>query len=177
MPLFREIEMPLVSVLTEMECTGVKIDTEALNEYALLLTREMNAVEEEIYSLAGTRFNIGSPKQLGEVLFEKLKIAENVKKTKTKQYATSEEVLLELRAAHPVVEKILDYRSYKKLLSTYVEALPRLINPTTGKIHTSYNRPSLPQDVEFHQSHQLIFRCGMNAVGKSERPLFPSDPL
>ncbi|HQK37901.1 MAG TPA: DNA polymerase I, partial [Bacteroidales bacterium] len=140
MPLFREIEMPLVSVLTEMECTGVKIDTEALNEYALLLTREMNAVEEEIYSLAGTRFNIGSPKQLGEVLFEKLKIAENVKKTKTKQYATSEEVLLELRTAHPVVEKILDYRSYKKLLSTYVEALPRLINPTTGKIHTSYNQ-------------------------------------
>ncbi|MGB9747163.1 MAG: DNA polymerase I [Bacteroidales bacterium] len=140
MPLFRQIEMPLVSVLTEMECTGVKIDTEALNEYALLLTREMNAVEEEIYSLAGTRFNIGSPKQLGEVLFEKLKIAENVKKTKTKQYATSEEVLLELRTAHPVVEKILDYRSYKKLLSTYVEALPRLINPTTGKIHTSYNQ-------------------------------------
>lgn len=140
MQLFREMEMPLVRVLTEMECTGVKIDTEALNEYALLLAREMNAVEEEIYSLAGIRFNIGSPKQLGEVLFEKMKIAQNVKKTKTKQYATSEEVLLELKEVHPLVEKILDYRSYKKLLSTYIETLPQLINPKTGKIHTSYNQ-------------------------------------
>lgn len=140
MQLFREMEMPLVRVLTEMECTGVKIDTEALNEYALLLAREMNAVEEEIYSLAGIRFNIGSPKQLGEVLFEKMKIAQNVKKTKTKQYATSEEVLLELKEVNPLVEKILDYRSYKKLLSTYIETLPQLINPKTGKIHTSYNQ-------------------------------------
>jgi len=140
LPLFLEIEMPLVRVLTEMECSGVKIDTDALNEYALLLNSELKKVEEEIYSLAGLRFNIGSPRQLGEVLFEKLKISENIKKTKTKQYATSEEVLLELRDAHPIVEKILDYRSYKKLLSTYVETLPKLINPRTGKIHTSYNQ-------------------------------------
>lgn len=138
--LFNRIEMPLVNVLAGMECTGVKIDTGALQEYARVLNSEMHKEEQEIYRLAGEPFNISSPKQLGEILFEKLKITDTAKKTKTKQYATSEEVLTDLSDRHPIVPLILDYRSYKKLLSTYIEALPELINPRTGKIHTSFNQ-------------------------------------
>ncbi len=135
-----KVEMPLISVLADMEATGIKISIKDLNDYAKVLIDEINNVKEEIYELSGMEFNISSPKQLGEVLFEKLKISDNIKMTRTKQYSTGEEVLVRLKDSHPVVEKVLDYRSLTKLLSTYVEALPKLINPKTGRIHTSYNQ-------------------------------------
>jgi len=138
--LFREIEMPLVPVLAAMETGGVKIDTEALRETSETFTRRMVEKEQEIYRLAGCEFNISSPRQVGEILFERLKIMEKAKKTRTGQFVTNEEVLLQLRSKHPVVQAILDYRGLKKLLSTYVDALPRLINPRTGHIHTSFNQ-------------------------------------
>lgn len=138
--LFYEIEMPLVPVLAYMERNGVRIDTAVLKETSSLFTQRMNNIEQEIYELAGVTFNISSPKQVGEVLFDKLRIVEKPKKTKTGQYVTSEEVLEDLKHKHPVVEKIVDYRGLKKLLSTYVDALPELINPVTGKIHTSFNQ-------------------------------------
>jgi DNA polymerase-1 len=138
--LFNELEMPLVPVLTDMEFTGVRIDTRALNEYAGELRLQIIALEEEILTLAGVEFNVSSPKQLGDVLFEKLKIDPYAKKTKTGQYTTNEEVLAQLKDRHPIVEKVLDYRGLRKLLNTYVETLPTLINPRTGKIHTSYNQ-------------------------------------
>lgn len=127
-------------VLTDMEFTGVRIDTRALNEYAGELRLQIIALEEEILTLAGVEFNVSSPKQLGDVLFEKLKIDPYAKKTKTGQYTTNEEVLAQLKDRHPIVEKVLDYRGLRKLLNTYVETLPTLINPRTGKIHTSYNQ-------------------------------------
>jgi len=123
-----------------MEFTGVRIDTRALNEYAGELRLQIIALEEEILTLAGVEFNVSSPKQLGDVLFEKLKIDPYAKKTKTGQYTTNEEVLAQLKDRHPIVEKVLDYRGLRKLLNTYVETLPTLINPRTGKIHTSYNQ-------------------------------------
>ncbi|MBN1185103.1 MAG: DNA polymerase I [Bacteroidales bacterium] len=135
-----EIEMPLVKVLAIMECNGVSIDTEALNNYDKELKKEIITIEEDIYKLAGFPFNISSPKQLGEVLFDHLKLAEKVKMTKTKQYSTSEEVLEKLKDEHEIVSKVLEYRSLKKLLSTYIEVLPRLINEKTGLIHTSYDQ-------------------------------------
>ena len=138
--LFRNIEMPLVPVLAWMERNGVCIDTETLRETSALYTGKMNRLEEEIHALAGEPFNIASPKQVGEVLFEKLKVSEKPKKTKTGQYVTSEEVLESLRTRHPVVEKILEHRGLKKLLGTYIDALPKLINPATGHIHTSFNQ-------------------------------------
>lgn len=138
--LFTEIEMPLVPVLMRMEHAGVKLDVNALDEFAKELREEILAVEAKIYQLAGVEFNISSPKQLGEILFEKLKIISDPKKTKTKQYATGEEVLIRLRDKHEIVNKVLKYRSLKKLLSTYVEALPKLVNQKTGKIHTSFNQ-------------------------------------
>jgi len=138
--LFNEIEMPLIFVLADMEMAGVRINPEELNRYAEVLRRQIIDVEREIIGLAGEEFNVSSPKQLGPILFEKLKIDSNVKKTKTKQYSTSEEVLVKLTDRHPIVGKILEYRGLKKLLSTYVEALLLLINPRTGKIHTSYNQ-------------------------------------
>ena len=138
--LFSEIEMPLVEVLADIEATGVKIDKGALDEYAKQLTAETIKVEEEIFSIAGTRFNIASPKQLGEILFDRLKITEETRKTKTRQYSTSEDTLSELADKHPIISLILDYRSCRKLLSTYVEALPELINKKTGRVHTSYNQ-------------------------------------
>ncbi len=138
--LFNEVEMPLVHVLADMEMTGVKINPEELNRYAEILRHQIIDIEREIFTLAGEEFNISSPKQLGVILFEKLKIDPNAKKTKTKQYSTSEDVIEKLADRHPVIGKILDYRGLKKLLSTYVEALPQLINPRTGKIHTSYNQ-------------------------------------
>ena len=138
--LFRDIEMPLVPVLAWMERNGVCIDTEALKDTSKLYTEKMNQLEEEIHALAGEPFNIASPKQVGEVLFEKLRISNKPKKTKTGQYVTSEEVLESLRSHHPIVEKILEHRGLKKLLGTYIDALPKLINPATGHIHTSFNQ-------------------------------------
>jgi DNA polymerase-1 len=138
--LAEEIEMPLIQVLADMERSGVKLDKETLKQYATVLQEEIIALEKEIYHLSGTEFNIGSPKQLGEVLFERLKIVDNPKRTKTKQYSTSEDVLSKLKEKHPVVPLVLDHRSYKKLLSTYVEVLPGLVHPKSGKIHTSFNQ-------------------------------------
>ena len=138
--LFEEIEMPLVPVLAYIERNGVRIDTEALKETSKHFTIRMREIEEEIYKLAGMEFNVSSPKQVGEVLFDRLKIVEKAKKTKTGQYVTSEEVLESLKSKHQIVEKILDYRGLKKLLSTYIDALPELINPKTGRIHTSFNQ-------------------------------------
>lgn len=138
--LFWEIEMPLMPVLAYMERNGVCIDREGLKETSRLYTEEMNRIEQEIHELAGTDFNIASPKQVGEVLFDRLKIVDKPKKTKTGQYVTSEEVLESLRTKHPVVEKILEHRGLKKLLGTYIDALPKLVNPETGHIHTSFNQ-------------------------------------
>ena len=138
--LFFNIEMPLVPVLARMERNGVKIDTIALNEASQQLTQKLQEIEQEIYELAGTNFNISSPRQVGETLFEHLKISDKAKKTKTGQYVTSEDVLQNLRTKHPIIDKILDYRGLKKLLSTYIDALPQLINSQTGHIHTSYNQ-------------------------------------
>ena len=138
--LFTEIEMPLMPVLAEMEEAGVMIDTEGLKETSRLFTEQMLALEKEIHALAGISFNISSPKQVGEVLFETLKLDSKAKKTKTGQYVTNEEVLEALRRKHPIVGKILDYRGLKKLLNTYIDTLPQLINPQTGHIHTSFNQ-------------------------------------
>ena len=138
--LFYDIEMPLVPVLVNIERNGVLLDTEALKQSSIHFTAEMERIEKEIYELAGESFNIASPKQVGEVLFDKLKITEKAKKTKTGQYVTSEEVLESLRHKHPVVEKILEHRGLKKLLGTYIDALPQLINPRTGRVHTSFNQ-------------------------------------
>ena len=138
--LFYEIEMPLMPVLAEMEMTGVRLDTESLSQTSKELTERMLQLEHEIYELAGHPFNIASPKQVGDVLFGELKIIDNPKKTKTGQYVTSEEVLQQLHAKHPIVAKILAHRGLKKLIGTYIDALPKLINPRTGHIHTSFNQ-------------------------------------
>ena len=138
--LFYDIEMPLVPVLSRMEANGVKIDTDNLQQISEEFGGEIRKIEEQIYELAGAPFNIASPKQLGEVLFEKLKIDEKAKKTKTGQYATGEEVLQKLAHKHPIINLILDYRSFTKLKSTYLDALPALVNPKDGLIHTSYNQ-------------------------------------
>ena len=138
--LFWNIEMPLVPVLAEMEMNGVLIDTKSLQETSKLFTERMLELERHIYELAGEQFNISSPKQVGDILFGKMQIIEKPKKTKTGQYVTSEEVLQQLRHKHPIVDDILNYRGLKKLLGTYVDALPKLINPRTGHIHTSFNQ-------------------------------------
>ena len=138
--LFYTVEMPLVRVLGTMERNGARVDTEALRETSRHFTERMMQLEDEIHSLAGTDFNIASPKQVGEVLFERMKIMDKPKKTKTGQYVTTEEVLESLRSRHPIVEKILAHRGLKKLIGTYVEPLPALINPRTGHIHTSFNQ-------------------------------------
>ena len=135
-----QMEMPLVPVLMAMEHKGVKLDVEALDQFAGELREDIIASEKDIHTLAGLEFNISSPKQLGEVLFERLKIVAEAKKTRTKQYATGEDVLLRLTDKHPIVEKVLEYRSLRKLLSTYVDALPRLVKEKTGRIHTSFNQ-------------------------------------
>jgi len=138
--LFYEIEMPLVPVLSRMEANGVRIDTENLQQISEAFGIEIHKIEEEIYKAAGMPFNIASPKQLGEVLFERLCIDEKAKKTKTGQYATGEDVLQKLSHKHPIIQMILDYRSFTKLKSTYLDALPALVNPKDGLIHTSYNQ-------------------------------------
>ena len=138
--LFYEIEMPLMPVLAEMEMNGVCLDTQSLAETNKQFTMRMNEIEQRIYELAGQQFNIASPKQVGEILFDKLKIVEKAKKTKTGQYVTSEEVLQQLKNKHEIVADILEHRGLKKLIGTYIEALPKLINPRTGHIHTSFNQ-------------------------------------
>ena len=138
--LFFEMEMPLIYVLAEMEATGVKLDTNALKQSSEVLSQQLSALEDSIYDLAGQSFNINSTKQVGEILFDKLKLDEKAKKTKTGGYSTSEEVLEKIRGKHPIVDKLLEYRGIKKLLSTYIDALPALIHPETGKIHTSFNQ-------------------------------------
>ncbi len=138
--LFETLEMPLVPVLVGMENAGVRINSDELNRYSKVLLEQIIQLEQEIIALAGEQFNVSSPQQLGVILFEKLNIDPNAKKTKTKQYSTAEEVLVQLQHKHPIIEKVLDFRELKKLLSTYVEALPLLVNRRTGKIHTSYNQ-------------------------------------
>ena len=138
--LFHQIEMPLIPVLAEMEMNGVLIDTETLKDVSNIFTQRMLEYEQKIYELAGEEFNISSPKQVGDILFGKMKIIEKPKKTKTGQYVTSEEVLQQLRTKSPIIALILDYRGLKKLLGTYVDALPKLINSRTGHIHTSFNQ-------------------------------------
>ena len=138
--LFERVEMPLVKVLMHMELEGVKVDLQSLKEMSSALQNDIRALETEIYQLAGSPFNINSPKQLGEILFEKMQLIKNPKKTKTGQYATGEEILSALENEHEIARKILDYRELQKLKSTYVDALPTMINPRTGHIHTSYNQ-------------------------------------
>ena len=138
--LFATIEMPLIYVLAEMEATGVTLDTKALKQSSVELTASLHQLEKEIYEMAGMEFNINSTKQVGEVLFDHLKLDDKAKKTKTGGYSTSEAVLEKLRSKHPIIGKLLEYRGLKKLLSTYIDALPELINPETGKIHTSFNQ-------------------------------------
>lgn len=138
--LAEKLEMPLIPVLVQLERAGVKLDTEALSHFAEILNNEIFHIENEIYDLAGVEFNISSPKQLGEILFERLKVSDGAKKTKTKQYSTGEEVLVKLKDKHEIVPKILEFRSLKKLVSTYVEALPKLVDEKTGRLHTSFNQ-------------------------------------
>ena len=138
--LFQTIEMPLVSVLANMETRGIHVDIPFLQKYSVVLQKEVENVQREIFELAGEVFNIASPKQLGTILFEKLRIIENAKLTKSKQYQTGEEVLQKLEHKHPIVKKILDFRGLSKLKSTYVDSFPNLVNPLTGRIHTQYNQ-------------------------------------
>lgn len=138
--LLYEVELPLTKVLADMEYIGVRLDTKALKESSESVTKELKNIESQIFEYAGNEFNVNSSKQVGEILFDRLKIVEKAKKTKTGQYTTSEEVLESLRENHPIVGKILEYRGLKKLLSTYIDALPQLINSRDGKIHTSFNQ-------------------------------------
>ena len=138
--LLYDIELPLVNVLADMEEAGVRLDTSALKQSSIGLTQYLQQIEQSVYEMAGIEFNISSPKMVGEVLFDRLKIVEKSKKTKSGQYSTGEDVLENLKSKHPVVEKILEYRKIKKLLTTYIDALPTLISPLDGKIHTTYNQ-------------------------------------
>ncbi|MBI4931595.1 MAG: DNA polymerase I [Bacteroidetes bacterium] len=138
--LFEEVEMPLVPVLSAMEAEGVKIDSSALKDLSKELAKDIVISEKEIYSLAGKEFNISSPKQVGEILYEELKIVEKPQKTKTGQYATGEDILEKLKGTHPIIDKILDYRELQKLKNTYVDTLPELVNPRTGRVHTTYSQ-------------------------------------
>jgi DNA polymerase-1 len=140
LPLANAIEMPLVKVLAELEYAGFKISVDNLKSYAALLKEDIRNCEQIIYEMAGISFNISSPRQLGEILFERMKISDGAQKTKTKQYSTGEEILTKLVDKHPIISKILDYRAMQKLLNTYVEALPGLIDPRTSKIHTSFEQ-------------------------------------
>ncbi len=138
--LFEKVEMPLVRVLSAMEAEGVRLDKEALKELSKQLENDIHSVEREIQEMAGVKFNVSSPRQVGEVLFEKIKVLENPPKTKTGQYSTAEDVLSKIENKHPVIKKILDYRELVKLKNTYVDVLPEMVNPRTGRIHTSYNQ-------------------------------------
>ena len=138
--LFRDIETPLVRVLADMESEGVRLDSDRLSTFSAELKEDLKSIESKIYELAGIQFNIGSPKQLGEVLFDHMKISAKAKKTKSGQYSTSEDTLSKLAGEHEIIDQVLEYRSVAKLISTYVDALPDLVNPSTGRIHTTYNQ-------------------------------------
>jgi DNA polymerase I len=138
--LFEEVEIPLIPVLSDMEREGINLDVNVLKDFSEELQKDILKTEDEIQQMAGTPFNISSPKQVGDVLFEVLKITDKAKKTKTGQYATGEDVLAKLVSKHPIVPKILEYRELVKLKNTYVDTLPLLVNPQTGRIHTSYNQ-------------------------------------
>jgi len=138
--IFEKIEMPLVYVLSQMEHFGVILDVEFLKNYRKEIIERVTTIEKEIYEIAGSQFNISSPKQLGDILFKKLKISEKPKLTKTKQYATGEPELMKYKGKHPIVELIFDFRSLKKLITTYIDALPKLVNPKTNKLHASFNQ-------------------------------------
>lgn len=176
LPLFEDLEMPLVAVLAEMERNGVCLDTAALHETSGKFTRLMEDLEKEIHALAGMEFNIASPKQVGEVLFDRLQITSKPKKTKTGQYVTSEDVLESLRSKHPIVEKILEHRGVKKLLGTYVDALPQLINPHTGHIHTSFNQTITTTGRLSSSNPNLQNIPVRDAMGKEVRKAFVSCP-
>lgn len=176
LPLFEDLEMPLVAVLAEMERNGVCLDTAALHETSGKFTRLMEDLEKEIHALAGMEFNIASPKQVGEVLFDRLQITSKPKKTKTGQYVTSEDVLESLRSKHPIVEKILEHRGVKKLLGTYVDALPLLINPRTGHIHTNFNQTITATGRLSSSNPNLQNIPVRDAMGKEVRKAFVSCP-
>ena len=173
--LFWNIEMPLMPVLAYMERNGMCVDTEALKEASLLYTQKMKELEQEIHEMVGFNFNIASPKQVGEVLFDQLKITSKPKKTKTGQYVTSEEVLESLKGKHPIVEKILEHRGLKKLLGTYIDALPLLINPTTGHIHTSFNQTITTTGRLSSSNPNLQNIPVRDALGKEVRKAFIPD--
>lgn len=174
--LFYTIEMPLVRVLTQLEMEGVRLDTEALGASSALLDQRIAQLEQEIFDLAGTTFNIASARQVGEVLFDKLRIDEKAKKTKTGQYSTTEEILEKLRPKHPIVGKILDIRGLRKLLSTYINALPELVNPITGKIHTSFNQTVTATGRLSSSNPNLQNIPIRNEDGKEVRRAFVAEP-
>jgi DNA polymerase-1 len=174
-PLFFDIEMPLVYVLAEMELTGVTVDKQAMKQISVELTQVYNGLEKDIYELAGGTFNINSAKQVGQILFDRLKIDDKAKKTKTGSYSTGEDILEKLRNKHPVVNKILDYRGVKKLLGTYVDALPELINPQTGKIHTSFNQTVTSTGRLSSTNPNLQNIPIRDAVGREIRKAFTAD--
>lgn len=170
--LFWELEMPLMPVLARIERNGVRINAESLKQTSEEFTYEMQQLEHEIHALAGVEFNVSSPKQVGEVLFERLKLTDKPKKTKTGQYVTSEEVLESLRTKHAIVEKILEYRGLKKLLGTYIDALPLLVNPATGHIHTSFNQ-AVAQTGRLSSSNPNLQNIPVrDAQGKEVRKVF-----
>jgi DNA polymerase-1 len=174
--LFYDIEMPLIYVLAEMEYTGVALDRNALKQSSEVLTKNIQDLTTEIYQLAGTEFNINSAKQVGEVLFDRLKIGDaKIKKTKTGSYSTSEDVLEKMRNKHPIVEKLLDYRGLKKLLSTYIDALPELVEPSTGKIHTSFNQ-TVTSTGRLSSTHPNLQNIPIrDATGREIRKAFTAD--
>ena len=174
--LFYEIEMPLMKVLATMEHTGVRIDSEALSQSSEILTNEMLELEQEIHKIAGYNFNVGSPMQVGEILFDRLKLDDKARKTKTGQYSTSEDVLEKIRSKHPIIGKILDYRGLKKLLSTYIDSLPLLISPVTGKVHTSYNQTVAVTGRLSSTNPNLQNIPIRDAQGKEIRKAFIPDP-
>ena len=173
--IFKEIEMPLMCTLARMETTGVRIDEEGLAETSRHFTAEMMRLEEEIYELAGQRFNIASPRQVGEILFDVLKLDSKAKKTKTGQYVTGEEVLEGLRDKHEVVDKILEHRGLKKLLSTYIDALPKLVNPVTNHIHTTFNQTVTTTGRLSSSNPNLQNIPVRDAMGKEVRKAFIPD--
>ena len=173
--LFAEIEMPLMPTLVAMERAGVRIDSAALAQSSAALTAQMNELEAQAHRLAGEAFNLSSPKQVGEVLFEKLKIVEKPRKTKTGQYETSENVLESLRSKHALVGLILEYRGLKKLLGTYIDALPALVNPQTGKIHTSFNQAVTATGRLSSSNPNLQNIPVRDALGKEIRKCFVPD--
>ncbi len=173
--LFRTIEMPLMPVLAHMERNGVRIDTAGLRETSRLYTEQMQQLENEIHELAGMNFNVASPRQVGEILFDRLHVMDKPKKTKTGQYVTSEEVLEGLRQRHPIVGKILEHRGLKKLLSTYIDALPQLINPKTGHIHTSFNQTIATTGRLSSSNPNLQNIPVRDALGKEVRKAFIPD--